>query len=997
MPRSATVTATKKATKKEFSSAFEKAFAVLNDEQKLAVNTIEGPVMVVAGPGTGKTQVVALRVANILRKTQARPSNILCLTFSTSGATAMRDRLRTIIGSDAYGVSVNTIHGFCNAVIAEHPLVFEQWSALEQISDIDRFRELNKIIDQLLPDLVLVNKKMPHLRTGEILSAMSQLKRDGKSDPAKLRDIAKKFSDIKAGESKLGTKAHEKNLLAAKKFAEFVEVFIRYQKMLNDTGRFDYDDMILHVIKALEEEDWLLASLQERYQYFLIDEFQDTNGAQYRLIELLTQPRTPEDNPNLFVVGDDDQAIYRFQGANLTNILLFHKRFPKAPVIALTTSYRCSQTILNSATALISNNTERLVGTLPGLTKDLHSSSALPGAMPALFLTASDTTEPWLIADIIEERMKEGIAANEIAVFTQTNRELRPLYDVFRARNIPVQMSGKIDLLTHPLVSQALAILEAVENPKDNGRLAAALSCDTFGCHPADRGRLFERCREEKTSLMPLLLQFGVPGKEDPIALHRLDALIHARDTILDLHHKMRVRTIVETLECIVKDCGLLPALEDQNKFDTLDYIAVQQFFNHVKTRAYEQPHYSFDAWIADLALYRNPDYSDLRLTYEVPHIMENGVNLMTAHRSKGLEFDVVILSHFREKHWDNRMNRSGISLPEDLLFGWHKDTKAFERSQDERRVAYVAMTRARKELLFVCPKQLTTGDRVRAVSPSQFFAEAGTLLEEERELNDPNRISTLLLQPMRALDAEFKTYLLHRLQNFSLSATALEHFLEDPQKFLELDLLQMPETKKSVFVYGNAVHEALKSWAISHQKNEPLDERAFMKLFTDYMNEKEILTEGERKNLLKLGEESLPRYFQTRLLEARPLIHQVEHPVSARMEEVPLKGKIDRIDQNAPDSSTVHIIDYKTGRPETELQIREGSKFRQLAFYALLMEHGTPHLEAATFTLDFIGEGAEHPIQRTFAISAEEKADLQKKIKDVWKKILALDFSRLS
>ena len=200
MPRSATVTATKKATKKEFSSAFEKAFAVLNDEQKLAVNTIEGPVMVVAGPGTGKTQVVALRVANILRKTQARPSNILCLTFSTSGATAMRDRLRTIIGSDAYGVSVNTIHGFCNAVIAEHPLVFEQWSALEQISDIDRFRELNKIIDQLLPDLVLVNKKMPHLRTGEILSAMSQLKRDGKSDPAKLRDIAKKFSDIKAGE-----------------------------------------------------------------------------------------------------------------------------------------------------------------------------------------------------------------------------------------------------------------------------------------------------------------------------------------------------------------------------------------------------------------------------------------------------------------------------------------------------------------------------------------------------------------------------------------------------------------------------------------------------------------------------------------------------------------------------------------------------------------------------------------------------------------------------
>src|SRR3989338_2797589 len=152
MARSATAVASKKVSKKEFSTAFEKAFAVLNDEQKLAVNTIEGPVMVVAGPGTGKTQVLSLRVANILRKTQARPGNILCLTFSTAGATAMRDRLRTLIGGDAYAVTVSTIHGFCDGIISKHPAVFSEWQSQKSISEIERYKAMQAMIDDVSAD-----------------------------------------------------------------------------------------------------------------------------------------------------------------------------------------------------------------------------------------------------------------------------------------------------------------------------------------------------------------------------------------------------------------------------------------------------------------------------------------------------------------------------------------------------------------------------------------------------------------------------------------------------------------------------------------------------------------------------------------------------------------------------------------------------------------------------------------------------------------------------
>src|SRR3989344_949220 len=240
--------------RKQNEGVFESRFAELNDAQKLAVEAIEGPVMVVAGPGTGKTEVVAMRTANILRRMQMRPGNILCLTFSKSGATAMRRRLREIIGSDAYGVTVETIHGFCNNIIGQHPHVFEEWDARSQISDVERYRELNKIIDQLLPDTALVSKKSPYARTKDILERISQLKREGVTNRAVLLRTAEEYEQRMAEKSREGTKAHDRNLLLARKYRDFLEVFFRYQEMLLATGRYDYADMILYVTEALRTE-----------------------------------------------------------------------------------------------------------------------------------------------------------------------------------------------------------------------------------------------------------------------------------------------------------------------------------------------------------------------------------------------------------------------------------------------------------------------------------------------------------------------------------------------------------------------------------------------------------------------------------------------------------------------------------------------------------------------------------------------------------------------
>jgi DNA helicase-2/ATP-dependent DNA helicase PcrA len=947
--------------------------------------------MVVAGPGTGKTEVVSMRVANILQKTQMRPGNILCLTFSKSGATAMRKRLRDIIGSDAYGVTVDTLHGFANSIISQHPHVFEDWSALEQISDVERYRSLNKIIDQQMPETTLVNKKSPYSRSRDILGRISQLKREGVTDREELLSIAQQYESVMAGKSREGTKVHEKNLLAAKKFRDFLEVFFQYQEMLSKTGRYDYDDMILHVISALQTEDWMLAGLQERYQYILVDEFQDTNGAQNKFVEILTKDPTGNENPNLFIVGDDDQAIYRFQGANLSNILSFRERFPKAPVIPLETSYRCTQPILDAADALISQNTERLVGRIPGLQKKLVSSVPQVGNAPTLLLSPSDMSEPWMIADIVQERLNADVAPNDIAILVQTNRELPALYDVLSSRNIPVQMSGKIDLLSHPLVRQAITILRAVHHPGESGLLAAALACQCFECRPADLAKLFSLRREERTSLQETLLRVD----ELNIQLSNPDSIIYARDTLLDLHQKLASRTVVHTLEHTLKDCNLLASYEG-GAMDIIDFAAVQEFFDRIKQRAYEQHSFNFEVFLSDLEFYDNDDYGDLRLSYDLPHLTQEGVQLMTAHKSKGLEFHTVIIPNFREGHWDRRRNPPSLSVPEDLLFGWEKDQKSFEQNQDERRVAFVAITRAKRELIFSCPEELTAGDSLRAVSPSGFFAESGDLPEEKREVLDPEHMSTLLAEPEREFDEETKAYLLQRLEHFSLSPTALNDFLADPQIFVARHLLLMPQAKEAHFAYGNAVHHVLAHWGLSLQEGTPLTKEQILSGFSSHLQDKELLPEQDFIRLESLGHETLRRYFDEHLQEPYPIVHKVEYDVSAHLGDIPLKGKLDRIDLLEPNSTSAIVYDYKTGKPKAPKQILDYGYHRQLVFYALLIEHSSLLLDPKEFVLEFVGEGSEHAVRRTYTISQEEKKELAELIEKVWAKILALDFTPL-
>jgi RecB family exonuclease len=281
-------------------------------------------------------------------------------------------------------------------------------------------------------------------------------------------------------------------------------------------------------------------------------------------------------------------------------------------------------------------------------------------------------------------------------------------------------------------------------------------------------------------------------------------------------------------------------------------------------------------------------------------------------------------------------------------------------------------------------------------VSPSSFFAESGDLSQVHREVVHPDQMSTLLSTPPRQFDAEFAAFLQKRIEHFALSPTALNHFLEDPLLFLEVDLLQKPQAKQPHFAYGNAVHHVLAKWADSITDGNPIDEAQMMSTFDDHLHHKELLAKKDLERLMHLGHQTLSRYIASHLQPPYPNVHKVEYPITTHLGDIPIKGKLDRIDLMEPNSRTAIITDYKTGKPKTEKQIVDYGYYRQLVFYDLLIRSGYSIIDPKEFRLEFVGEGAEEPITRSFTISETDRKELTDLICVVWEKIVNLDFTAI-
>ncbi len=758
----------------------------LNPAQREAVETIEGPVLVIAGPGTGKTHILAARIGNILLKTDAQPYNILCLTFTDAGVQAMRQRLLSLIGPDAHKVHIFTFHSFCNTIIQDNIDLFGR-RELEPLSDLERVETIRQLMDELPWTHPLRRGRSDGYRYEKHLT---ELFRRMKSENWTPRFVEEKIDAYLAelptreefiykqnrGTWKKGdlkTAAIEDEKVKMERLRSAVQLFPRYEEILRERRRYDYEDMILWVLKAFKENPFLLARYQEQYLYFLLDEFQDTNGAQNEILHRLTEFW---DAPNIFIVGDDDQSIYEFQGARLKNITdFYHTHHDDLTVLVLTENYRSTQHILDTAGSLIAGNTLRIVNNLKdlGLEKILtarHPDYAELPLRPIVTAYPNRLQEEVAIAEQLENLMNEGFPLDEVAVIFAKHRQAKRLMALLEKKGIPYQTRQSINALDLPLVQNLRLMLgyfvDEFHRPYSGEQaLFRMLHFEFFGIKPADVARLSVDNRRwvavenpqsairNPQSERPWRVLISDKNLLESVGLEKPEAFVALSEFIEFMLGEYANLSIPHFIERLINRSGLLRhVLDSERKAELLQVLF--SFTSFIEKEAQRNPRLgltrlreifaSMDAnnlglRIADLGLSSGSALSVLpppnpnnvpeaapqsrgvgtsSVIRNPPRRHVGASQLLTAHSSKGLEFRYVFLLDSVKDNWEPRP-RSGqfqFTFPDTLHLSGEADAM-----EARRRLFYVAMTRA-KERLHI--SYATQGDDGKALLRTSFLDE---------------------------------------------------------------------------------------------------------------------------------------------------------------------------------------------------------------------------------------------------------------------------------
>jgi DNA helicase II / ATP-dependent DNA helicase PcrA len=997
----------------ELEQCFIEKYQQLNTAQQEAVDTTEGPVMVIAGPGTGKTQILAMRIANILRNAdlQVSPSNILCLTFTDSGVAAMRNRLISIIGEAAYYVRIHTFHSFCNEIIKENP---HKFSTINPITELEQIQLFNNILEKLDPNSPLKPFGDIYVYRRDLIFSISGLKRESITPDQVLektiacenfitknadliesfiakhaRSIKEEEKDLflekihisnpdhpefvslfysfsskasKMAEFKASVKSfYEDNLKSIPRQKELTKVYNSYNKLLKDKKLYDFDDMILRVLNQFKHDDELLGAYQEQYQYILVDEFQDTNGAQNKILEYLTagieakiNPQTYQLNPNIFVVGDDDQSIYRFQGASVENIVHFLKRYETyVKPIVLENNYRSQQNILDTAQLSINNNESRITKLIPSITKKLKSSGEASNynLQPVeVHETVNPQDEIYYIAQCIKELIDNGTPAREIAVLFRENKEAAPLMDYFSRLGINSSFEAGENILEDISICQLIDLLKVIEKPERSDLLFNVLNyefifqSETFrnaeisaiDIFRVNQNRRHKRSEEPKAFINYLI--------EDPRFKTWTEKLLELNRISLNIRAD-------DLLEKVIKEFGYLDHILKQpdyiqeiNKLESLFSELRSLLDSPLLTKKHSDQSLktlSLHDLIAHLELLQD---EGLRIKTRQLHLDTNSVRLMTAHKSKGLEFEYVFISSCLDKRWGNKTKSNKLKLPPFLIEETQSEIDI--ENEDERRLFFVALTRAKKKSYIYYH---TENNKAKGAVPSVFITELLGLPEDIiiKHKNLPNEHALKQSLTIKFSDRiekhieEESNYINSLLDNYKMSVTHLNNFLECKRKFFYQNLLRVPSAKNRHSSFGTAVHEALEELFTS--KNPSL--KILLESFKEHL-EKERLQENDHKDCLGHGERILTEYYNKRWESANKNVI-TEYDFSGygvNIDGVTLTGKLDKIEILNPEATSpqeIIVVDYKTGNPSGKTARLEpgGDYHRQIVFYQLLCD----------------------------------------------------------
>ncbi|HEY1085303.1 MAG TPA: ATP-dependent DNA helicase [Candidatus Saccharimonadales bacterium] len=1064
---------------------FEKRYKALNTQQREAVDHIDGPLMVVAGPGTGKTELLGMRAANILKKTDTLPQNILCLTFTESGADAMRRRLSDIIGQDAYKVAIHTFHSFGSEIINQNSDYFYQGADFHPASDLNVYEILRGIfeeLDHVNPLASTMNGEFTHL--SDTIRVISELKKSGLTSDELLQVLddnervldtceselatvfSRRISKTTADELvpiahsiaslKLGTLPPQINSLVdtlalsishavdsarladstkpitawrnkwlekndqdafvfkdrkrTKKLRAVSFIYYQYLMRMQEKELYDFDDMVLRVVHALEVFDDLRYNLQEKYLYIMVDEFQDTNLAQSRLLRSLANSPASEGAPNIMVVGDDDQAIYSFQGAEISNILQFKDLYETTRVITLTDNYRSTDKILHAARDVITQGEDRLENYLPELDKTLKAHYENQGSKVNFtsFHTASDERDS--LARSIRESIDAGVAASSIAVLARKHQELLDLLPYLTRHNLSVNYERRDNVLESDIIIQLELLAQIVHALATSDFLSAnsllpnLLAHPAWGIEPSKLWKLSLKASKERISWLEIMSDN--PDFADfhtwLIGLASL-SLITPLEPMLD---KLTGAPHVDTSDFSSPLYSYFFGNQKQN--DTPEaYLEYLEALRTIRTKLREHASSDKPKLVDFLEFIRlHKELSSVITSTRSPSAeMSSHIHLMTAHKSKGLEFEHVYIYGSIDSTWGERVrSRSrSINYPENLPLAPSGNT------YDERlRLFFVAMTRARSNLHV---SYSLTSDNGSPTLVASFLSEkASTLLPEKASSVDARieQIQTSWHQPLTELPrGDMKTLLASTLEKYKLSATHLGTFLDitrgGPEAFLLGSLLRFPQAMSPNAAYGSAVHRTLQrahSHLVSTGKRRPVEDLLidFEANLADFQ-----LSEGDFNLYHKRGVDYLQQFlsheyenFTTTQLPELNFSYQ-----QSRVGDARLTGTLDVVDIDQ-EAKSITVVDYKTGKPslswkgKADFEKIKLHKYRQqLMFYKLLVEHSADY---SPYTVDRSYLQFVEPTESGTIVSLEidwdkdELTRFSRLIEAVWQKIITLD-----
>ncbi len=991
----------------------------LNPKQKEAVEYLDGPLLVLAGPGTGKTQLLSEKVAYILKNTDTAPENILCITFTENGAKNMHERLKRIVGPDGLKVNVSTYHAFGSEILALYKNYSEEYDRPidSPIDEVTQFKMIKKIRDCLpgkdilradqVKDIlgVISSAKSNNLTANdletianvniedsEVLSAAispilhnvvpNDFQRSydeaytpiyeslkpymdntqtvpGVSSPIErsicimARDMKEAYNE--SGSSgritvltqwrdtyfeKTGSGAYRlKDRVANKKLISIAKVMRAYEAELKENGLYDFNDMIQEAIRILKKDKGFRLTLEERYQYIMLDEFQDTNPSQLAIIKLITD----YEKPVIMAVGDDDQAIFEFQGALASNFQDFQGYY-NAHVIALTENYRSTQEILDFSHTIIMEAPDRFAD------KELiaHRES-LPetGILRAEFLTSD--MEYDFVASKIAELVRAGVSQNEIAIISQKRKYFEPLLPFLKGhKEISIAYDKQNDLLQdekmHQIFTIARYVYECANEKRPTVSVLEILSYPFFGLPIMEVLKLMAKAKNEKRATLEVLLETENPDIK----------------AVVEFLTNLMAKSFTEPLELMLDYIvGSLELNGFSSKFleyyvKNNDYSAFSLYSNLASLRGKLHKHFGDkNLKLADL-INMIDDYADAEMALSVvsPYRdADEAVSVLTAHGAKGLEFEHVFVVTADHTAWGKgKGNNSFLTLPKNLTHIRHTMTTDSERL----RVLYVALTRAKEHLYITnalkdfnekSPARLEYfeefEDDDRVVSPLIPSGEVKTYYDVSAFSSAEKNIRTWM-SPYLSLSPDLLSLYKERVSNYRMSASSLTSFVDivyaGPQEFFKSRILMAPsEPETEALAFGNIVHAVYEKITNSHISDEEA-----VQMFLSELEKKDLPSEVIQK-LRDKGPADLAvsiNKFSDILRDGKAEVNFA--PDKIIVDGVPITGKIDHIKINEEDK-TIEIYDFKTSGYHKEGWSSHTTLYKymmQLGFYKLLLNN---------------------------------------------------------